>query len=114
MAPFALEATFPKVEAVVDFPKKAPKSEVPIEIIASVVVALAWSCSFSNLSKSLFNLSSIESFVFENFSCKLSTCSSIFSFNLSWILILKSVRLSFCFEMIFKSSFLYKDSLFVL
>ena len=41
VAPFALEATFPKVEAVVVFPKKAPKSEVPIEIIASVVVVFA-------------------------------------------------------------------------
>ena len=36
-----VEATFPKVVAVVDFPKKAPKREVPIEIIASVVVVFA-------------------------------------------------------------------------
>jgi hypothetical protein len=98
----ALVATFPIfVLETIDLPKNAPKRDVPIAIRVSVVVALACASSFSNLSYKDSSFFSNLSSCFSNFSCSFSTSSSIASFNLSCNLILKSSKLSSCFEISF-------------
>lgn len=111
LTPLELVATFETIAVLLDFPKKAPKIDVPIDMIL-FVVALRESCSsFFNFSKSFDIFCSKIVFSFSNFCFRFSIFSSICSFNLSCILILKSSKLSYCFDDIFKVSFLYRVNL---